>query len=344
MKIQRYKQLTDEDREKLFELLEKGQTLRRVAAFMGRHVSTISRELKRNSHQRFGFYLPDTASRKNAKRKLNGRKRQYLEKSPHLRAYILERLILGWTPQLISGRMRLELGVSVNHETIYQFIYSKEGRRENWRQYLPRAHRIRRKKKGRKPQRGKIPNRIDIGKRPRRVEKRRDFGHWEGDSVLYRGHHQTLATQVERKSRYLLLGKPKDRTARERNRIFRNLFQNLPTQARQTMTVDNGLEFAGHERIGRKIGLRIYFAKPYSSWQRGTNEWMNGLLRRYLPREMEVRRLQFRTILRVQEAINNRPMKCLDYQTPKEVYRRELNRLSLCKENGRKSPSVALTN
>jgi len=344
MKIQLYKQLTDKDREKLFELMGKGESLRKIAAFMGRHVSTISRELKRNSHQRFGFYLPDTADRKNAKRKLNGRKRKYLEKSPRLRDYVLEKLMLGWTPQLISGRMRLELGVSVNHETIYQFIYSKEGRRENWRQYLPRAHRVRRKKNGRKPQKGKIPNRIDIGKRPRRVEKRRNFGHWEGDSVLYKGRRQALATQVERKSRYLLLGKPKDRTAKERNRIFRHLFTHLPSQAKQTMTVDNGLEFAGHERIRRKTGLRIYFAKPYSSWQRGTNEWMNGLLRRYLPHDIEVRRLQFRTILRVQEAINTRPMKCLGYQTPKEVYLRELNRLSLCKESRRKCSSVALTN
>jgi IS30 family transposase len=344
MKIQRYKQLTDEDREKLFELLGDGKTLREVASIMGRHVSTISRELKRNRHQRFGFYMPDTAIRKTAKRKLNGRKRKYFEKSPHLRDYVLEKLMAGWTPQLISGRLRIEQGVAINHETIYQFIYSKEGRQNNWRQYLPRAHRIRRKKKGRKPQKGKIPNRIDIGKRPRKIEKRRVFGHWEGDSVLYHGHNQALATQVERKTRYVLLGKPKNRSARERNRVLRSIFRGLPSQARQTMTVDNGLEFAGHERISRRLGLRIYFAKPYSSWQRGTNEWVNGLLRRYLPRDTEVGRLQFRTILRVQEAMNNRPMKCLDFQTPKEVFQKELNRLSLCQKDGQKCPSVALTN
>lgn len=344
MKIQQYKQLTENDREQLFELRAQGKSLRAIAVQMGRHVSTISRELSRNKHKRFGYYVPDTANRKNEKRRHNARKQRYLEKSSRLREYVLDKLKDGWTPQLISGRMLIDLGITVNHETIYQFIYSKEGRKNNWRQYLPRAHRIRHKKKGRKHQKGKIPNRIDISKRPLVVDKRSEFGHWEGDSVLYRGHRQALATQVERKSRYLLLGKPRNRTAKERNRIFRILLGPLPNKARKTMTVDNGLEFAGHERITRKIGLRMFFATPYSSWQRGTNEWVNGILRRYLPRGVDVSKMQLKTIRRIQEAINSRPMKRLNFLTPKEVYDGEMKRLSLRQGRRRKRQSVALQN
>lgn len=345
MKIQRYKQLTENDREKIYKLLKEGFSQRGIAQLMKRNVSTISRELNRNSHQLLQQYLPDTATRKHEKRKQNGRKKRYLDKDKELQKYVISRLKLGWTPDLISGRMETELGISVSHETIYQFIYSKEGRKANLRQYLPRAHRIRRKKKGRKHQKGKIPDRIDISNRPMKIEERTTFGHWEGDSVLYRGTKQVLATQVERKSRFLVIGKPKDRTSGERVRVIKKTFRRLPNKARRTITFDNGLEFAQHTKLQKSLHIKTYFAKPYASWQRGTNEWVNGILRRYLPRGCSVNHMRSKTLKAIQNAINSRPMKCLGYQTPKEVFTKELNKLSLhMNRHKRNRRSVALAN
>jgi len=344
MKIQTYKQLTEKDRETLYALLGQGHSLRKIALTLGRNVSTISREIQRNRHLKLGEYLPDTANRKHAKRKLNGRKQKFLEKDDRLKRYIVDRLMEGWTPQLIAGRMEREMGYAINHETIYQYIYSKEGRRENLRQYLPRAHRLRRKKNGRKTQKGKIPNRVDISQRPASVEGRRTFGHWEGDSVLYKGHSQALATQVERKTRYVLLGKPKTRSAMSRNKTFKAVFQPLPPKARKTLTLDNGTEFAAHEKVRKSLEIKIFFAKPYSSWQRGTNEWKNGLLRRFIPHGVDISKMRMDTIRRVQDLMNDRPMKCLGYCTPKEMFFKELQKLSLRKKLRRKRRSVALRN
>ncbi|OGJ92470.1 MAG: hypothetical protein A2487_00695 [Candidatus Raymondbacteria bacterium RifOxyC12_full_50_8] len=268
MKQNTYKQLTEDEREKLFDYQQLGLPLRKMADKLKRNISTLSRELNRNRYKKLDVYLPDTAGRKAAQRKANGRKK-------------------------------------------------------NLRQYLPRSHRIRRKKHGRKHHKGKILNRIDISKRPKAVEKREEFGHWEGDSLMYRGHSQVLATHTERKSRYLLLGRPEDRTATARRVTMVSLFKNLPEEARRSMTFDNGLEFAEHESFSKKVDIDVYFAQPYAPWQRGTNEHINEIVRRYLPRTADIRRLRRTTIRRVQDMINDRPMKCLGFDTPKETLMRE---------------------
>jgi IS30 family transposase len=327
MKKKQYKQLTEKEREKLFDYQRRGLPQRKMAHKLKRHVSTISRELSRNRHKLLDCYLPDTACRKSFRRKANGRKKKYLKKDPRLETYVLEKLKLGWTPELISGRMKRDIGLYVNYETIYQYIYSLKGRLKNLRQYLPRSHRIRQKKHGRKHHRGKIPNRIDISERPKAVEKREEFGHWEGDSLVYRGHSQVLATHAERKSRYLLLGQPEDRTAAARRVEMVALFKDVPEWARRSMTVDNGSEFSEHESFSKKVGMAVYFAKPYAAWQRGTNEHINELVRRYLPRTTDVRRLGWKKILRVQDMINDRPMKCLGFDTPRETLVREMQKL-----------------
>lgn len=325
----KYKQLREGERERLFEYHRKGLSGRQIAFKLGRDVSTISRELRRNRHQKLDCYLPDTASRKATRRKGNGRKRRYLEKDTQLKAYVVGKLALGWSPELIAGRMEREIGFYVNHETIYQYIYSLPGRQQNLRQYLYRSHRIRRKKGGRKHHRGKIPNRIDISKRPKAVDDRKDFGHWEGDSLVYRGQRQVLASHTERKSRYLQLRRPLNRTSGARHRLVRNIFKKLPEKVRKTMTFDNGLEFAAHEAITRDTGMKIYFAKPYAACQRGTNERQNGLIRWYLPRSLDLEKISRGTIRRVQDLINNRPMKCLGFDTPKEVFEREEQKVFL---------------
>jgi IS30 family transposase len=218
----------------------------------------------------------------------------------------------------------------LNQESIYQFIYSLAGRQLNLRQYLRRAHRLRRPKNGRKPnQNDKIPNRTDIAKRPKFVAKRRQFGHWEGDSLIYNRHRQVLSTSVERKTRKVIISKPRNRTAKEKTQVLIKRFKPLPMPARRTMTYDNGREIVSHETVTAAIGLKFYFAKTYSSWQRGTNENRNGLVRFYLPRDTDLNQLTWQQIRRVENLINNRPVKLLGYQTPNEAFANEINKLKL---------------
>ncbi len=331
--------------------LRQGKTQKQITNLIGRDKSTISRELRRNEHKKFEVYLPDTAERKAFKRKERGRKKRYLDKEPALREYVLAQLKLGWSPEQIEGRIRSDLKKYLNYESIYQYIYSLEGRKENLRQYLRRAHRIRRRKHGRKHQQGKIPNRIDISLRPKIVEKRRQFGHWEGDSLIFRRHAQCLATQTERKTRLIIALRPQNKTAQERTQIINQWFSRFPKEARMTMTFDNGLEFADHQSIAETLGTKIYFAKPYASWQRGTNENSNGLIRWYLPKNTDLDSLTDDELDAIIELINNRPRKCLNFQTANEVFRDEMNKIfnkskveSKVEFNQLTSHSVALAN
>lgn len=326
--MRRFKQLTPQDRDRIYQLYQDGKTQSAIAKELGRNKGTISRELKRNWHQIFDEYLPDTAQRKTDKRKSLGRKEHYLDRFPRLKAHVLARIKAGWTPDLIAAELRRQKERFLTKESIYQFIYSLEGRKLNLRQYLPRSHRIRHKRNGRKHRKGVIPYRVDIARRPKLVAARRQFGHWEGDSMSYKGHSQRLATQVERKSRFLVVLRPRTNQARERASLINRRFGSLPLGARRTITFDNGLEFADHRRVTATIGTKVYFAKPYSSWQRGSNEHVNGILRRYLPRTTDLDTVTDKELESIVNQINDRPRKILDYRTPNEVFRQEINRLS----------------
>ncbi len=326
--MRRFKQLTPQERDRIYQLYQDGKTQAEIAKELGRNKGTISRELKRNWHQIFDEYLPDTAQRKADRRKAMGRKRHYLDRFPRLKAHVLARIKAGWTPDLIAGELRQQKACFLAKESIYQFVYSLEGRKLNLRQYLPRAHRIRRRRNGRKHRKVVIPGRVDIARRPKLVAARSQFGHWEGDSVSYQGHSQRLATQVERKSRFLVVLRPKTNGAGERASLINNKFSSFPAQARRSITFDNGLEFAEHQQVTATLGTKVYFAKPYASWQRGSNEHANGILRRYLPRTTDLDLLTDKELQDVVNRINDRPRKILDYRTPKEVFNRELSKLN----------------
>ncbi|MBI5729496.1 MAG: IS30 family transposase [Candidatus Magasanikbacteria bacterium] len=173
-----------------------------------------------------------------------------------------------------------------------------------------------------------LPNRVDITKRPKLVEKRRQFGHWEGDNVVYNRHRRALSTTVERKTRKVMIFRPRNQTAKAKASETIRRYRDLPPEAKRTMTYDNGLEAAAHETVTAAIGMKFYFAKTYSSWQRGTNENRNGLVRFYLPKDTDLDQVTAAQIRRVEEKINNRPMKCLNYQTPNEAYAIEMNKLT----------------
>ena len=343
-----YIQLGQKEREQIYRFKKKGATNSDIAKKLGRDKSTIGRELRRNQHLILRQYLPDTAERKARKRKVKGRKVRYAVKSPILKKKITRLLKLGWSPDLIAGRLRKQRKPHLNQESIYQFIYSGEGRKQNLRQYLRRAHRIRRKKNGRKHWKGnRIPNRVDIAQRPMLVERRTQFGHWEGDNVVYNRHRRALSTTAERKTRKVMIFRPRDLTAVAKARSTIRRYHALPPAARRTMTYDNGLEAAAHETVTAAIGMKFYFAKTYSSWQRGTNENRNGLVRFYLPRDIDLDTVSRAQIQRVENLINNRPMRCLGYRTPNEAYAYEMNKLrqrSLRKNSKNFYPQVALVN
>lgn len=325
-----YQQLNRKEREQIFKWKQRGKTNIDIANLLGRNKSTIGRELKRNYYYTLNQYLPDTAQRKANKRKVNGRKQNYLEKDLVLKNYALSRLTNGWSPEQIVGRLKIDTtNQYYNHESIYQYIYSLNGRKRNLKQFLRRAHRIRRKKYGRKHHKGKIQNRIDIALRPKLVEKRAIFGHWEGDSMVFNKHRQMLSTHAERKTRFIKVFRPKDKTSKTRAKTINRIFSKLPLAARRTMTFDNGLEFADHEVITTAIGTNIYFAKPNCSWQRGTNENSNGLIRWYLPRKMNLDDLTDKQLNAIIKSINDRPRKCLKYLTPTEAFVNEMNKLQL---------------
>jgi IS30 family transposase len=185
--------------------------------------------------------------------------------------------------------------------------------------FLRQGHRKRRKKRGSLNNQGQIPDRRPISERPKAVDKRAELGHWEGDTVVGKSHGSFVASHVERKSRYLLVGLMDDKSAESMNVTTRQLFRKIPMTQRKTMTFDNGKEFAGFKALEKFVGFRCYFADPYSSWQRGTNENANGLLRQFFPKGTDFNEISKKEIDTAVALLNNRPRKCLDYRTPHEV-------------------------
>lgn len=333
MKKQNYKQLDQKERERIFSLKQNGKTNMEIALDIGRDKSTIGRELRRNRYYKLGRYLPDTAQKKADKRKAMGRKQLYIEKDPLLKKRIISKLKKGWSPDIIAGRMKLDNKPYLNQESIYQFIYGSEGKKLNLKQYLRLSHRVRMPKQGRTPHdRIGIPDRVDIAQRPKYIEKRIQFGHWEGDNVVYNRHRNAVATSVERKTRKTIIFKPKNLTAKEKAKRTIQRYRYLPKEACRTMTFDNGKEATAHMMITKAVGMKCYFAKPYASYQRGTNENKNGLVRFYLPRETNLDLVSAIRIRRVENQINNRPMKLLSYQTPNEAFAHEIAKLQSGRE------------
>jgi len=317
----RYKQLSLEDRDRITEMKAGGLSLRAIAGELGRSPSTIAREVGRNSSPAYALYMSHRAHDRAARRKREAAGRPRL-KDKETADYVREKLSMGWSPEQIAGRIGIDRpGLSISPEAIYQFIYHRETEgREELIRCLRRGHRKRKAKGvGRKERRTKIPNRVPIEERPASVEARSRFGHWEGDSMVSRKSLAALNSLVERKSRLLFITRlPRKSAGRTSEAVIRRL-GGLPERARRTLTLDNGTENARHEEITGAIGTRCFFARPYASWQRGTNEHMNGLVRWYFPKGTDFGKITDVQVARVESLINNRPRKCLGYKTPLEV-------------------------
>jgi len=317
--------ITPTERDKIALLLAQGVTIREIGRQLGRYHSSISREIKRNNFK--GYYIAIHAQARTDTRKTLAGKRHLLKNTDVFR-YVIIRIVRGWSPEQISGRLALDHPDDeywcIHHETIYRFIYSKEQVYRRWWEYLPRKQKRRRRQTGRSAQRVHIPNRISIHLRPEEANSRGEFGHWEGDSIIGKRKGICLQTEVERKSRYLQAELKQSTKADSTIKAQLRIFSSLPVVSRKSTTLDNGVEFLKHGRLRQDLNMDTYFADPYSSWQRGTNEYHNGLLRRYLPKGSSFDSLTPSDLIDIVGEINNRPRKCLGYYTPKEVFLREL--------------------
>lgn len=319
-----YRHLSVRQRERLARMVNEGHNLAEIAKALRRNKSTIWRELRRNGTPQRPLYSPCRAQARSEERRSRASRRPRIP-NERIRAYIREKIKIGWSPEIIAGRLRLDHPrLHISHEAIYQYLYDRQTKdRKELILLLRRAHRNRKLRGvGRKVRKTKIPNRIPIEARPKGINSRRTYGHWEGDTMESQKSPPVLNSLTERKSRLLLLTKLARKAAGETKKAIVGRLGGLPTSLRKTITLDNGTENTLHEEITTEIGARCYFAKPYASWQRGTNEQTNGMVRWYLPKGTDFRNISEEDIAEVESRINNRPRKCLKYRTPLEIFTR----------------------
>jgi IS30 family transposase len=307
-----YHQLTQEQRYQIYALQKTGHARTEIAAVIGVHKSTVSREVKRNCGQR--GYRPQQAQARAVQRRPKA--------VPRLTAVIwtiVENLLRqDWSPEQIAGRLKQEQGVRISHEWIYQHVLADKRTGGDLYKHL-RCQKKRRKRYGRYDRRGKLPNCRSIEERPSVVSARKRIGDWEVDTLLGKQQKHAMLTLTERKSRFTLLGKVARRTAGAVRRKVCQLL--LPVKDKVlTLTSDHGKEFADHERIAETLQLQFYFAHPYAAWERGTNENTNGLLRQYFPKKSDFQAISNKNMQQAMTNLNFRPRKALRFKTPFEVF------------------------
>ena len=308
--------LTLEEREVIAHMHRAGKMQTEIAKRLRRSKSTISRELRRN-RSRNGYWA--VAAQRKAERRRSGRpwtaKMQRLE----VRRYVAARLQWRWSPDEIAGRAHSDFPHDrrrqVSPPTIYAWIRAEQARGKQWQRYLRRLGR----KRPEWEKRGRLRASVSIEGRPAVVDRRRRFGDWEGDTIVGAHHRGGAVTLVERKSGYLLLGKVPNLQAATVRQAAAKRYATTPAALRKTLTLDNGKEFAEHEQLELEAALKIYFAKPYSAWQRGTNENTNGLVRQFFPKGTDLASISEHRFTKVQQLLNDRPRKRLGYRTPNEV-------------------------
>lgn len=318
-----YKHLSCQERDQIAVLLARGHSRHNIAKAIGRDVGTVSREIRRNGAPVYKVYLPHKAQLRAEKRKAKSVRRERI-RNPKIRRYIVRKLKLRWSPELIARTIPKKYpGRSVSHEAIYQFTYeSKLGRQLNLKQYLVKAHRIRKHPGYRKGYaKSHIPNRIGIEKRPEAVATRKQAGHWENDTIVSRKSTVTMVAMLERKSRYLRLGKIKSKSSKNFKTAINRRLSHYPEHMRKTMTYDNGSENTLHGDINATLGTKSYFCAPYHSWEKGSVENAIGLVRIFFPKGTDFATVTKKQVKRVEYLLNTRPRKCLDYRTPAEVFK-----------------------
>ena len=332
---QSYEHLSLDERCTVARLQAEGRSIRQIAAALDRSPSTIARELKRNGSKT--AYKPGYAHEQSKARRWTGSR---LERQALLRNTVLAGLARGLSPEQIAGRLARENGTAlISHETIYRFIYAQIRRTNDfsWRRYLPRG----KAKRGFRGRRGGSPasfidGRISIAERPKAAGDRQNPGHWEADLMMFANYGQAILTLHERASRLILAHRPANRTASLIAATLADILALLPEPLRQTMTFDNGTEFARHSEL-HQLNLQTFFCDPHSPWQKGGIENAIGRMRRSLPRKTNLATITTRHFNHLVRAYNSTPRKCLDFQTPAEAFISQLLHFK-CESTSRLSP------
>jgi len=325
--------LTSEERDKL--ALWKAQHLsnKECARRLGRQPSTIGRELKRNSLK--DEYVAIHAQQNFLDRQQHVVTSKHPLKNADVYMYVTAQLRDSWSPDQIAGKLRKDHPGDrhwwITAETIYRWIYQpKQVKRDDpWSQYLRRKQKKRKKYNGRKVHRSHIPDRISIHTRDEVINERKEFGHWEGDTVEGKGHKGGIHTEVERMSRFIAGKKIDAITSEATIAEQKQLFADMPVEARKSTTLDNGRENHLHSQL-QKLNMKTFFADPYSSWQRGTNEHGNWHLRYYFPKGTDFSMVSDEELQDSIWEINNRPRKILGYMTAQEKFNQLLEEARGC--------------
>ena len=313
-----YKHLSQIERYQIYSLMKANQSITQIADQLGRHKSTISRELGRNEGRR--GYRPKQACELALSRSQGSRNAREVEPWVKREADVL--LDLQWSPEQIAGKL------PVSHETLYMHVYADKANGDKlWKNLRCQKQKRKRYASG-QDRRGQIPNRRPLSERPGYVEDRKHVGHWEGDTVIGANHKQAIVTLVERKSGYAVIEKVANKTADLVSAAIVNRLKPFGTKVK-TLTFDNGKEFCGHDKIDEALGSTSYFARPFASWERGSNENFNGLLRQYVPKKRAMESITDEEIKMIENRLNNRPRKRLGFRTPSEVFHQSLRRVAL---------------
>ncbi len=312
-----YHQLTSEERYTLSALKKEGYSNAAIAKLIGRHRATIGRELQRNRTTHDNAYRPEKAqSYATARRRRLRRGSQF---DDELFAKIEAMLEQWWSPKQISGVLKNCHNISISHETIYRYVWADRAKGGQLFMNLSQSSKIKRKRYRKPDSRGKLPGKCMISDRPDYINSRAVRGHWELDTVIGKGDNHCIVTLVERKTGYVLIGKLKSRTVADLNARVISLILQHPG-AFKTITADNGTEFHGYKEIERKTGVKFYFANPHHSWERGTNENTNGLIRQYLPKRTSMAHITQWRCNEIALALNLRPRERLNFKKPQELF------------------------
>ena len=313
-----YKHLSQAERYQIHALMKAGHDQSQIAKLLDRHKSTISRELSRNTGSR--GYRPKQACEMSADRAQNSRNANTVPAWVNDQAQLL--LQLQWSPEQIASNL------PISHETIYQHVYADKAQGGTLWKNLRCQKQKRKRYAGGRDRRGQIPNRRPLSERPLHIEARRQVGHWECDTVIGASHKGAVVTMVERKSGYAVMAKVEKKTSELVSSAIVDKLQPLAARVK-TLTFDNGKEFAGHAYIDQQLQSTAYFARPFASWERGSNENLNGLLRQYVPKKRSMSTVSDEEIRMIQNRLNNRPRKRLGFKTPAEVFHQSLKRVAL---------------
>ena len=319
----RYTQLGIEERCAIARLRTEGRSIRQIAATLDRPPPTIARELKRNGTKDGGYRAVYAHEQAHARRWYGGR----LDRDDELRNDVLSKLQLGWSPEAVAGRLMRERGKNViSYESIYRFIYAQIARTKDysWRNLLRRGKwRRGRRRRGESSSARTILHRRPLSERPAAVADRSEFGHWEADGMQFGRTGQTVLMLHERRSRLLIAVRRPSRAAAPVAEAIAAILGPLPPEFRQTVTFDNGTEFAHHYEL-HAWGIETYFCDTYSPWQKGGVENAIGRMRWFLPRKTDLASLSEREFTALLRVYNNTPRKCLGYRTPVEVLREQV--------------------